>query len=130
MDKPSNVDEETMDESFGDWNFVVMIILTKGGRFYARTEFTHEFPSSAKQRVQVPCEVEVVWTEGREQEVGKKTLSQWEADFQELVSEGSDVWLDTTWWNKRPKPRKGKKKGRTAFPVRRGRYGWKGGDRL
>ena len=33
VERPSATDEETMRESFGAWDFAVMIILTKSGRF-------------------------------------------------------------------------------------------------
>jgi len=35
VERPSSTDEETMRESFGAWDFVAMIILTKSGRFFA-----------------------------------------------------------------------------------------------
>ena len=59
----------------------------------------------------MPCEVEVVWTEGAgNRRSARRPWPNGRPISRELVSEASDVWLDTTGWNKRPKPRKGKKK--------------------
>ena len=92
VNAPSLVDEETMRVSFGTWNFAVMIILTKDGHFYARTDFAHEFPCGSKYRYRVPCEMEVVWGEVRDQVVDTDILAQWETEFQTLVKEVRDSW--------------------------------------
>ena len=95
VERPSSTDEETMRESFGAWDFVAMIILTKGGRFYARLDYNHTFgPPQAgfQQRFNVPCEVEVLWTEAEEQPIGRETLQAWEKELKELVSEKIPSW--------------------------------------
>jgi hypothetical protein len=87
VERPSATDEETMRESFGAWDFVAMIILTKSGRFYARVDFNHEFGSGFRQRFNVQCEVEVLWTEAGEQPIGRETLAAWDKELKELVRE-------------------------------------------
>ena len=75
-----------------------MIILTKSGRFYTRMDFNHDFgpPQSAsggfRQRFNVPCEVEVLWTEAEEEPIGRETLAAWEKELKELVSETVPSW--------------------------------------
>jgi hypothetical protein len=55
INRPSTTDEQTMEESFGGWDFVVMLILTKAGHFYARMDFDHGFGNGTKQRLSAPC---------------------------------------------------------------------------
>jgi len=97
IERPSVTDEATMRESarggFGTWDFAVMIILTKPGRFYARVDFNHDFgpPQSASggfsQRFNVQCEVEVLWTEAGDEAIGRETLTAWDKELKELARE-------------------------------------------
>jgi hypothetical protein len=95
VERPSLTDEETMRESFGAWDFAIMIILTKSGRFYARMDFNHTFgppQTGFQQRFNVPCEVEVLWTEAEEEPISRETLQAWEKELKELVSETVPSW--------------------------------------
>jgi len=76
-----------MRESFGAWDFAVMVILTKSGRFYARMDFSHDFGNGFCQRFNVQCEVEVLWTEAGDEAIGRETLAAWDKELKELVRE-------------------------------------------
>jgi len=93
INHPSGTDEETMRESFGNWNFVLMLILTKGGVFYARMDFDHAFAESGKNRFSAPCAVKVQWGMTGKSPVTEETIKAWEAEFRELVQEHSSGWL-------------------------------------
>lgn len=95
VERPSSTDEQTMCESFGAWDFAIMIILTKSGRFYARMDFNHDFgppETGFQQRYKVECEVEVLWTEAEEEPISRETLRAWEKELKELVKEAAASW--------------------------------------
>jgi len=94
VNRPSGTDEATMEESFGSWSFAVMMILTKDGHFYARTDFNHDFPGTKKCRLNIPCKVVVAWNEAEEDPITSETLAGWEKEFKELVTECESSWLD------------------------------------
>jgi len=87
LDGPSRTDEETMEQSFGGWNFAMMLILTKDGQFYARVDFDHEFPTGAKGRLGLEGQVRIAWEEVPERPVDQSLLEQWEREFKERVGE-------------------------------------------
>ena len=90
VERPSRTDEETVCESFGTWDFVVMIIRTKGGPFYACVDFSHDFgppETGLRQHFNVQCEVEALWTEASDQPIGRETLAAWGKKLKELVRE-------------------------------------------
>jgi len=89
---PSKTDEDTMETSFGSWPFVLMLILTKCGHFYARVDFNHEFPTGNKVRFSFPCDVEVDWVHSREIPPGY--LQAWEEEFKELVQGEEIAWFE------------------------------------
>ncbi len=90
---PSPTDEETMEESFGGWDFIVMLILTKAGYFYARIDVDHDFGSGVKQRLSVPCTVEIDWAKAGKEAINTETIARWEEEFKQCVSESEDPWL-------------------------------------
>jgi len=92
INRPSATDDETMQESFGSWDFAVMLILTKEGYFYARLDFQHAFPGGGTVRFQVPLQVKVAWNQAEEPPITRETLALWEAEFQERVSEAARLW--------------------------------------
>jgi len=94
VNRPSDTDEDTMCNSFGSWDFAIMIILTQEGHFYARTDFCHEFPGGKAYRFQIPCEVIVAWNKAEDAPVTPETLSLWEKEFKELVTECDSVFSD------------------------------------
>ncbi len=87
VNEPSNVDEQTMRESFGSWSFAVMIILTKAGKFYARVDLAHPFPNGTNLRFSIPSEIEILWQCKSMEPVSKRDLALWESEFTELVCE-------------------------------------------
>ena len=96
VDEPSQTDEETMIQSFGEWDFVLMLILTKAGVFYARMDFEHEFGNgevSRKSRFSAQCAVKVQWSAAGKIPVLEDTIQGWEKEFQELVHEQPNGWL-------------------------------------
>lgn len=84
--KPSATDEQTMNNSFGSWDFAVMIILTKDDCFYGRVDFNHEFTNGLKQRFRMECPIEVDWTDLAGDPVTPELMAAWEREFTELVS--------------------------------------------
>jgi len=87
VDRPSSTDESTMQDSFGNWAFAIMLILTKEGHFYARLDFDHEFSWGEKARFNIACDVRVDWS--NPEAVTEEDLKQWATEFKHLVSESS-----------------------------------------
>lgn len=85
VNEPSTQDEETMEGSFGSWDFIVMLILTKEGRFYGRVDCDHRFGSGGRHRLQLPAQVQVDWAACGEQGIDDQTILGWEVEFQERV---------------------------------------------
>lgn len=86
MINPSTTDEQTMQASFGEWSFALMLILTKDGQFYARMDYDHEFPGSRICRLSQRCEVIILWNQAKGEPVTEATLKEWEQEFQERVT--------------------------------------------
>ncbi len=84
---PSGTDEETMANSFGRWDFALMLILTKAGVFYARMDFDHAFGPGKKNRLGVQCSVHVDWSAPGYEPITPETLGFWNTEFQKLVQE-------------------------------------------
>ena len=82
-----------MEEAFGGWDFILMLILTKSGCFYARMDFDHDFGNGSKQRLSIPCAVEIDWGNAGAEPVTEETLQAWEKEFQALVHEIPSAWL-------------------------------------
>lgn len=109
--RPSATDNETMQESFGGWDFAIMLIQPRQGEMYCRLDYRHTFGRSVAVRLATECEVEVEWTGEVLQPVGQDILDAWERDYRELVTEhtgaaafgfGWDddlVWDPETWWD-------------------------------
>ena len=89
MAEPSATDEQTMRESFGAWDFAVMLILTKDGKFYARADLLHKFPNGMSGQLSVPCKIGVDWNSQPAGSVRAETIEEWDKEFKELVSESS-----------------------------------------
>ena len=93
---PSSIDLETMEGSFGAWSFAIMLVLTRDGQFYARLDFDHEFSGGCLGRFQVPCKVDVAWSEAGGLSVSSETVADWENEFQELVTVSGEVFRGRT----------------------------------
>jgi len=85
VNRPSQTDETTMRESFGSWDFAIMLILTREGHFHARLDFDHAFPWGETARYNVDCEVKVDWSNA--EAVTEEDLKVWEKEFKERVTE-------------------------------------------
>ena len=85
VDRPSSTDESTMENSFGNWTFAIMLILTKEGHFYARMDFDHQFAWGEKIRFNIACDVRVDWSDP--EAVTEEDLKRWDVEFKSLVSE-------------------------------------------
>ena len=108
INRPSTTDEATMEESFGGWDFILMLILTKAGHFYARMDFDHDFGNGTKQRLSVPCAVEIDWGNPGKEGITEETIQRWEEEFKQCVPEIPDPWLlFEEGPQERVKPRKG-----------------------
>ena len=92
VNRPSGTDEATMEESFGGSDFFVMLILTQDGHFYARMDFDHDFGNGTKQRLSMPCNVEIDWNNAGAEPITEETIMRWEAEFQALVHEIPNAW--------------------------------------
>ena len=117
VERPSTTDEETMRESFGTWDFAVMIVLTKCGRFFARLDLNHDFgpPEVAfRQRFSVEYDIEVLWTEAGDEQIGRDTLAAWEKEFQELVKESALLWPELSALDREASPRR---PGRSSLSI-------------
>lgn len=111
VDGPSSIDEETMRQSFGQSSSIVMLILTKDGRFYGRVDFNHDFGQGVRERLSLPCQVQVDWLHAGGPSIDAKTLEAWETEFKALVREHSEQWwygLGETGLPSRKAPGKGK----------------------
>ena len=86
VNRPSQLDERTMRESFGAWDLALMLILTRSGDFYCRLEFNHEYAPQLSQRFSLECPVRTTWQGPLWQSVSEDTLSQWQDEFSRLVS--------------------------------------------
>ena len=93
INRPSTTDEQTMEESFGGWDFILMLILTKAGQFYARMDFDHDFGTGVKQRLSVPYAVEIDWGHAGKEAISEETIQCWEEEFKQCVPEVPDRWL-------------------------------------
>jgi hypothetical protein len=90
INRPSGVDDATMEKSFGGWDFALMLILTKAGVFYGRLEFQQELAGAAV-RLCLPAVFVVDWLAAPAVTVSGDVLAQWEAEFRALVRE-DDLW--------------------------------------
>lgn len=93
INRPSSTDEATVEESFGGWDFILMLILTKAGQFYARMDFDHDFGNGTKQRLSVPCAVEIDWGNAGKEAISVETIGRWEEEFKNCVPENPNSWL-------------------------------------
>ena len=114
MDRPSTTDEQTMAESFGGWNFILMLILTKDGKFYARMDVDHDFGGGAKQRLSVPCAVVIDWGTAGKDAVTETLLQAVEEEFRACVNESAErgwLFLDDIGMNGTRRPKKSPARG-------------------
>ena len=89
MAEPSQTDEKTMGESFGAWDFAVMLILTKDGKFYARADLLHKFPNGLSGQLSVPCKIGIDWASRPTDSVRAGTIEEWDKEFKQLVTESA-----------------------------------------
>ena len=110
VNQPSSTDEQTMVESFGGWDFILMLILTKTGQFYGRMDFDQGFGTGARQRLSAACRVEIDWGNPGKEAITGETLKRWEAEFRGCVHETQYTWcLFEDSWPQSAKPRKAAK---------------------
>ena len=93
INRPSTTDEQTMAESFGGWDFILMLILTKDGQFYVRMDCDHDFGNGTKQRLSVPCNVTIDWSNPGKEAITESVIQQWEQEFKDCVQETAGGWF-------------------------------------
>lgn len=93
MNQPSGVDEKTMVDSFGGWDLAIMLIMTRDGQFYARLDVDHDFTGGQRQRLSLPCSVEIDWASPGFEAITGEVIAEWEAEFVECIQETSNNWL-------------------------------------
>jgi hypothetical protein len=93
---PSHTDEQTFARSFGGQDWSVMLILARGGAFYARLQMTHGLKAAVEIPVSVDWPSMPAWLDATSDQM-PDLVQRWRAELDQLIEpEQPFAWDDDT----------------------------------